>query len=248
MVADSPGTGVHVCTCLHLMPFQRCQECTSATPASCVLVLQHVDAPCTRQLQQHMAVINACRWNDSVNLPTDPTFHEALQAWQRDVERGLYAPKLLGSITAVSSGRVKTAAGTRRTGSSPASPLSRSAARRPTCHTTTIVTSTAVDGAGAAGASSAPRCSRSSDDSGAAAVTPAVFHSGENALQALEGLVVQHLVVRPRLTLMQLQRAVQGISQLDSPCQLAAISVLVKAGFWLAAMQVRHCANVSWRC
>jgi hypothetical protein len=46
---------------------------------------------------------------------------------------------------------------------------------------------------------------------------------------------------------MQLQRAVQGISQLDSPCQLAAISVLVKAGFWLAAMQVLHhrCFDVS---
>jgi hypothetical protein len=63
-------------------------------------------------------------------------------------------------------------------------------------------------------------------------------------LQALEGIVVQHLVVRPRLTLMQLQRAVQGISQLESPCQLAAISVLVKAGFWLAAMQVRHCFDL----
>mgnify|MGYP001806712533 CR=1 FL=1 len=62
--------------------------------------------------------------------------------------------------------------------------------------------------------------------------------SGENALQSLEGLVTKHLVTKQHLTLMQLQRAVQGISCLDSPCQLAAIGVLVTAGYWLAAMQV----------
>lgn len=82
-----------------------------------------------------------------------------------------------------------------------------------------------------------------------AAVTPAVFQgSGEDALLALEALVAQHVVTKPRLTLMQLQRAVQGISCLESPCQLAAIGVLVRGGFWLAAMQVgqtsdcRHCS------
>lgn len=74
----------------------------------------------------------------------------------------------------------------------------------------------------------------------AAAVTPAVFQgSGEGALEALERLVVQHVVSKPHLTVMQLQRAVQGISRLDSPCQLAAIGVLIRAGCWLAGMQVR---------
>jgi hypothetical protein len=68
---------------------------------------------------------------------------------------------------------------------------------------------------------------------------PVVFlGSGEDALQALEGLVLRHLVLRHNLTLMQLQRSVQSISCLDSSCQLAAIGVLVRAGFWLAAMQV----------
>lgn len=62
--------------------------------------------------------------------------------------------------------------------------------------------------------------------------------SGEDALQALEGLVAQHIVAKPHLTLMQLQRAVQAVSCLDSPCQLAALAVLVKGGYWLAAMQV----------
>jgi hypothetical protein len=81
--------------------------------------------------------------------------------------------------------------------------------------------------------------SRSISGSGAAAVTPAVFQGlGENALLALEGLVARHVVAKPHLTLMQLQRAVRDISQLDSQCQLAATSVLVKAGYWLAAMQV----------
>lgn len=184
-----------------------------------------------------------CRWDDRVVLPTDPTFAEALQAWQQEVERGVYAPKLLGSITAVSSGRLKTAAGSRRPGSRAKSPLGRSAARPQTCHTTTAITSTSTAAVAAAStgaaSTSALRCSRSSDSSGAAAVTPVVFQgSGENALQALEAIVIKHLVARPHLTLMQLQRAVHGISQLDSPCQLAAIGVLVKAGFWLAAMQV----------
>lgn len=187
--------------------------------------------------------LRTCRWDDRVVLPTDPTFAEALQAWQQDVERGVYAPKLLGSITAVSSGRLKTAAGSRRPGSRAKSPLGPSAARPQMYHTTTAITSSSTAPVAAASTStasaSALRCSCSSDSSGVAAVTPVVFQgSGENALQALEGIVIKHLVARPHLTLMQLQRAVQGISQLDSPCQLAAIGELVKAGFWLAAMQV----------
>lgn len=50
--------------------------------------------------------------------------------------------------------------------------------------------------------------------------------------------MLRHLVAKPHLTPMQLQQAVQAISRLDSPCQLAAIGILVRAGFWLAAMQV----------
>jgi hypothetical protein len=181
-----------------------------------------------------------CRWDDSVNLPREPSFSEALVNWQRDVEKGVYAPKLLGSITAVTSGKVKPA----RSGTRPTSPsksrLNPSAGQQTQKRTaTTVATATAIsrdeDAApGAPGSSSNP-----TSGSDAAAVTPAVFQgSGENALLALEGLVARHVVAKPHLTLMQLQRAVRDISQLDSQCQLAAISVLVKAGYWLAAMQV----------
>lgn len=171
-----------------------------------------------------------CRWNSNVNLPTDPNFIEALQLWQQDLERGVYCPKLLGSITAVSSGRLSTALPAKHRCSSPNAHTCQPAARPRTVGQPSTSSTTAALAA-----------TRSSDGEGGAtaAVTPAVFEgSGENALQALEGIVRKHLVAKPHVTLMQLQRAVQGISCLDSPCQLAAIGVLVTAGYWLAAMQV----------
>ena len=60
---------------------------------------------------------------------------------------------------------------------------------------------------------------------------------------ALEGLVLRKLVAKPHLTLRQLQRGVQAISQLDTPCQLAALGQLLKGGYWLAAMQVDRAAS-----
>lgn len=178
-----------------------------------------------------------CRWNSNVNLPTDPNFIEALQLWQQDLERGVYSPKLLGSITAVSSGRLSTAPAKHRCSTSPNihTGQPQTATRPRTVGQPNTSTSTT---AGVPASRSTGRHSSDGDGTGAA-VTPAVFQgSGENALQALEGLVTKHLVTKPHLTLMQLQRAVQGISCLDSPCQLAAIGVLVTAGYWLAAMQV----------
>lgn len=69
--------------------------------------------------------------------------------------------------------------------------------------------------------------------------TAAVFQgSGEEAIQALEGLVLRRLVCKPHLTVMQLQRGVRAISTLESQYQLAAIGVLLKGGCWTAAMQV----------
>jgi hypothetical protein len=62
--------------------------------------------------------------------------------------------------------------------------------------------------------------------------------SGDEAMQALEGLVLKHLAGKPHLTLMQLQRGIQAVSCLESPFQLAAIGVLLRGGCWLAAMQV----------
>jgi hypothetical protein len=62
--------------------------------------------------------------------------------------------------------------------------------------------------------------------------------SGDEAMQALEGLVLKHLAGKSHLTLMQLQRGIQAVSCLESPFQLAAIGVLLRGGCWLAAMQV----------
>jgi len=183
----------------------------------------------------------ACRWNDNVNPPPALSFTEALGAWQQDVDRGAYAPKLLGSIAAVSSGKVSPARGLRPQGAPGCRSRLSQSAHRPACCSssgTWISSGTAAhSGDGVEPISSADQ---------RAAITPAVFQgSGEDALLALEALVAQHVVTRPRLTLMQLQRAVQGISRLESPCQLAAIGVLVRGGFWLAAMQVSQNLRLS---
>lgn len=222
---------------------QSAEQATSSS-SNCA---DHAAQPCRRP-----------RWDACVNLPTDPSPAEALANWQRDVDRGVFAPKLLGSISTVSSGRVQTAVSTRRQeqGSSAKSPLGQpTAARAHACgHTTTAVTSSSNSTAAAAAGTAGTRVSRGpSNDSSiaaaAAAVTPAVFQgSGENALQALEDVVIRHLVAKPHLTLMQLQRAVQAISRLDSPCQLAAIGILVQAGCWLAAMQVMWDTMASQAC
>lgn len=74
-----------------------------------------------------------------------------------------------------------------------------------------------------------------------AAAMAAVFQgSGEEAVQALEQLVQQKLVAKPHLTLLQLQRGIQAVSQLEVQYQLAATGVMLRGGCWAAAMQVQQ--------
>lgn len=71
--------------------------------------------------------------------------------------------------------------------------------------------------------------------------TVIVFTGTEGlALEALESLVWKQLVTRPHLTLLQLERGVTALSELDTPAQLAAVALLLRGGFWVAAMQVAY--------
>eukprot|EP00775_Hariotina_reticulata_P005746 gene5746-5986_t len=148
------------------------------------------------------------KWDGSVTSAIEASFVEAIKAWQLEVEAGGYGPKFLGSLAAVNTGQIGAAA---------TQPCNAGSSRSSSLR----------------GVTSAPAFSN-----GLTAV-PAVFEGiGDDAMQALEALVLDKLVQKPCLTVMQLQQGIQAISQLDSPFQLAAISVLLQAGFWMAAMQV----------
>jgi len=151
------------------------------------------------------------RWNSSGSTPAQLSFVEAVKVWQLEVEAGGYCPRFLGSLAAVSTGQVGAAT----------MQQSRIAGSK---------RGAVISGRGSVRGSAA--------DSGLTAL-PAVFEgTGDDAVQALEALVLHKVVQKPCLTVMQLQQSIQAISQLDSPFQLAAISVLLQAGFWMAAMQV----------
>eukprot|EP00879_Flechtneria_rotunda_P019570 GHRR01020559.1.p1 GENE.GHRR01020559.1~~GHRR01020559.1.p1 ORF type:complete len:761 (+),score=310.92 GHRR01020559.1:214-2496(+) len=147
-------------------------------------------------------------WDGNTNVPVEPTLEGTLQAWKADVDIGMYGPRFLGSLAAVSTGLFCT---------SPAATSHSN--KRP------IAAAGRVPDGG---------------DVSAGAV-PALFEgTGSEGIQALEAAVLKGLVAKPNLTLMQLQRSIEAISQLESPFQLAATGVLLKGGFWTAAMQIAY--------
>lgn len=141
-------------------------------------------------------------------------------------------PKFLGSWAAVSSGQLNSSTATISFGD-----WSSSSSGTNTCTASSSSRNSQL-----------PACAACSACE--AAEVPAVFQgSGDEAVQALEGVVLRHLAGKRHLTLMQLQRGIQAVSLLDSPFQLAAIGVLLRGGCWLAAMQVSMQAVLHhWKC
>ena len=63
---------------------------------------------------------------------------------------------------------------------------------------------------------------------------------GAPALDALEAVLLAHVAPRPALTVLQLQRAAGALAALEAPAQLAAAALLLRGGFWAAALMLDY--------
>jgi hypothetical protein len=68
-----------------------------------------------------------------------------------------------------------------------------------------------------------------------------VFSSATSlALEAFESIVITTLLSKPNLTLMQLQQGLVVLSELETQEQLAAVALMLRGGFWVAAMLISY--------
>ena len=179
--------------------------------------------------------------------PVDLSFKAAVKKWQWDVEQGLYAPKVLrpascNGVTAAAAGEGHSHAAmglasdvrttTRRHG------VTRSLACSTGSRTAVHCTGATAAGIGDHG------CDMGCSGAGGGSHwlrQPQVFSGAASpALEAFESIVIGSLLLKPHLTLMQLQKGMVTLSELDTEQQLAAVGLMLRGGFWVAAMLISY--------
>ncbi|GBG00052.1 hypothetical protein Rsub_12796 [Raphidocelis subcapitata] len=156
-------------------------------------------------------------WDPSPTLLHEASFEEALAAWRAAVDAGAFALRPVSALARA-----------------PPSPPLRP---RPPPLTAPAQGEAATSTAAPAGSSTGTGGSLGHRITSG----PVVFSGGDApALDALEELLLRTLLHRPRLTPLQLRAATAALRGLDAAPQLAAAALLLRGGFWGAAMGLNY--------